>query len=172
MIINPHNVRIIFISQFSSLYTIPSAVYRSLWRYLCGLLQYDNRIIFFQWRTPHHPPPPKRVTLGCHQCTSLHNIPTHATASSWSAFAFYVKQFSLWMNACLSVQCCLYACEWGVGGWGCVSERNHIYKPIIKSLLICLCSEEIYVGVCVFPLRSALISFHLGVCVCVWALRL
>lgn len=137
----------------------------------------------FPWsvvvRRPHFsflveiPPTPRShfvMPSTVYRCITHLHMQQHPFASH--SLSKKYRRSLLQMNACLSLQGCLYAgvcARERVGG-----ELNHIYKPIIISRLISLCSEEInfllcryvcsaWTCVCVaeFPLRSVPFTFHL-----------
>lgn len=84
MIINPHNRKIIFISQFWSLYTLPSP---RLCLCFCGLLSYGKIISVFGRELPF----PKRhfvmpSTVYC--CTAHQNLQQHLFVTRWFPVKF------------------------------------------------------------------------------------
>lgn len=126
IVINPHNGRIIFISQFSSLYTLTSSVSVSTAVFLCSVVVCRPHLSLW-WRFSH----PKEAHCHAIHCVSLHNTPTHITAPLCIAFTFYKLQKRLSrMNACLSAQGSLYAGVLErVGGWAQPHLQTNYNKP-------------------------------------------
>lgn len=87
IVINPHNRRIIFISQFSSLYTLTSSVSVSTAVFLCTVVVCRPHLSLW-WRFSL----PKEAHCHAIHCVSLHNTPTHITAPLCIAFTFYKLQ--------------------------------------------------------------------------------
>lgn len=87
IVINPHNRRIIFISQFSSLYTLTSSVSVSTAVFLCTVVVCRPHLSLW-WRFSL----PKEAYCHAIHCVLLHNTPTHITAPLCIAFTFYKLQ--------------------------------------------------------------------------------
>lgn len=105
IVINPHNGRIIFISQFSTLYTLSSSAPHSQLLCFCVLLCYAVLISCFGGDSCTLRRPFVMPSAVCYCITHL-----HITAPFCITFTFYkLQKRLLQMNACLSVQGCLCA---------------------------------------------------------------
>lgn len=97
--------------------------------------------------TTPNPPPRSHFVMP----STLHIIAKHTyTRNSTFFYHNFIADGCVFVSEGVSVCWCMYFREW-------VGELSHIYKPIIISLLISLCSEEINFLHCVC----------LYVCVCV-----
>lgn len=133
MIINPHNGKIIFISQFSSLYTLPSSVSVFFWSVVTRQPHFS-----FSVETPLTPRRCFVMPSTVYCCITHQNMQQHLSVTHLLRIK-HRQVCCRWMHVCQYKGVCISV-------W--VGELSHIYKPIIISLLISLCSEEINFLLC------------------------
>lgn len=148
MIINPHNMRFTFISQFSSLYTL---LY----------LKLDLCVSIVCNTTKSYTMPPWSHYIDFIKCILLYNTPTQATV--FSVLYELIISFKFIANECMFVSAGIYGvvCVFK-SGW--VSEPSHLQANYNKPFDLAMFRGNQFpsscVCVCVFSWSSCACFIH------------